>query len=84
MTESKEKYVHFRNFMANELKITRCDIESWTKEAVAAEVSKIVGQIDILGIVNRHASSLTHNSYRDIKESIAKTLSEKIILRLND
>lgn len=36
------KYKEFRNFMCNELGITRHDIEAWTKEAVSTEVHKLV------------------------------------------
>lgn len=39
---SDSKYKDFRNYMTNELGITRHDIEAWTKEAVATEVHKLV------------------------------------------
>ena len=43
---ASEKYRAFRQFMVNELGITRDDIEQWTKEAVEAEVRRIIGQMD--------------------------------------
>ena len=45
--KNNDKYKMFRNFMVNELGITRQDIEAWTKQAVANEISKIIGQINV-------------------------------------
>jgi hypothetical protein len=54
-----DKYKMFRNFMVNELEITREDIERWTKDAVAEEVKKISGQMDIHGMIERHITRST-------------------------
>lgn len=48
-----DKYREFRNFMVNELGITRDDIEAWTKEAVAVQVGKLVGQMNLDAIAKR-------------------------------
>ncbi len=48
-----DKYKQFRNFMTNELGITRNDIEAWTKEAVATEVLKKFGQMNIEEMLTR-------------------------------
>lgn len=42
--EVKDKYKMFRNFMVNELGISREDIIEWTKEAIKEEVKKIVAK----------------------------------------
>lgn len=47
----KDKYKAFRNLMTNELGITRADIEAWTKEAVSAEVLKMVGRINVEALI---------------------------------
>lgn len=82
MIESKEKYVHFRNFMANELQITRADIEDWTKQAVTNEVRKIVSGIDIRMMVSRRSDQLAESSFHEVKKEIAKNLTDKIAIRI--
>lgn len=49
---SSEKYNMFRNYMVNELGITRQDIEAWTKQSVATEVSKIVDGINVMDMID--------------------------------
>jgi hypothetical protein len=46
-----DRYKMFRNFMANELGITREDIKLWSQEAVKEQAGKLAGQTDIEGIV---------------------------------
>ena len=78
-----EKYKMFRNYMANELKITREDIMLWTKEAVAEETRKIVGQIDVHGIVNSCVQSIHYNDQmrRDIVSKISNHIIDKIQIK---
>lgn len=42
MNAGAEKYKMFRNYMVNELQITKEDIEAWTKEAVLLEVKNVI------------------------------------------
>lgn len=56
------KYKLFRNYMVNELGITRQDIEAWTKQSVANEVQKLVGGINIDEIVNQSARAHVNNA----------------------
>ncbi len=44
---SSDKYKEFRNFMVNELGITKEDIKAWTQEAVSREVIKLIGQFNL-------------------------------------
>lgn len=48
---SYSKYKLFRQYMTNELRITRDDIEEWTKSAIRDQVSKLIGQINVDEIV---------------------------------
>jgi len=57
---SSEKYKAFRNFMVNELGITRQDIEAWTKEAVEERVGKAIASMSnkgITGVVEERVKS---------------------------
>lgn len=71
-----EKYTAFRNFMVNELGITRVDIEAWTKETVAREVAKLVGQLNIAGMVSREVDSQVKSGI--FKSSYSRELSEDV------
>jgi len=64
---SNDKYKMFRNYMVNELGITRQDIEAWTKQSVANEVSKVIGKINI---TDEHINTLAKNEIaRYVKQS---------------
>lgn len=82
--QSGNKYKMFRNFMVNELSITREDIKTWTKEAVAEEVLKIVGQIDIEGIIRITAKSNDHEIKRMIAREVADSISKGIKISFGD
>jgi hypothetical protein len=60
----------FRNFMTNELGITREDIKLWTQEAIKESVDKLVGQIDVEGIVGRRVSD---NVSATIRQSLGRS-----------
>ena len=42
MSEKNDKYVMFRNYMANELEISKEDIRQWIDNAVKEEAKKMV------------------------------------------
>lgn len=42
MSTKNDKWVMFRNYMVNELHITKEDIQEWIKEAVQEEARKMV------------------------------------------
>ncbi|MGL4232715.1 MAG: hypothetical protein ACRCWJ_15225 [Casimicrobium sp.] len=86
------KYKEFRNFMCNELNITRYDIETWTKEAVAKEVHKLVSGADM----KKLAEDAVRASVRqvvigssfsgpstEIKKVIEKAMYEQIVGRVS-
>jgi hypothetical protein len=83
--ESSEKYKLFRNYMTNELGVTRADIEKWTKESVAVEVNKKLGQLNIDDMVKSTIKLSVQNclsgySYNTsgLRDSIAKELVAKL------
>lgn len=89
MHNPSEKYVLFRNYMTNELGITRADIEAWTKESVAVEVNKKLGQINVEAMVSdaiqRTANAAVgmnggYNQGRELREAIATKLADQIMV----
>ena len=73
-----DRYTMFRNFMTNELKVTRDDIEVWTKEAVRQEVQKLVGQIPIEKLATAAVRDWTFKT--ELRKEIGKLLAERLII----
>lgn len=83
-----EKYKQFRNFMCNELGITRQDIEAWTKQAVANEVEKKLGQINVQAIASDAIQKAAREAVgtrdfhssggNNLREALARELAKKI------
>ncbi len=84
--ESSEKYKLFRNYMVNELGVTRGDIEAWTKQSVATEVNKKLGQINVEKMVQDSISKSVMNSLgssyssNGLREAIAKEIVSKFVV----
>ena len=88
----ENKYKEFRNYMVNELGITRQDIEAWTKQSVAFEIEKILGQIDFEGIVTNtikekvkqevEGTNSWNRDARKLREAIAKEVVDKFHLEI--
>lgn len=91
-TDGSGKYRLFRNYMANELGITREDIATWTKEAVQEEVAKIVGQINVQGraeriiraaIIKNDPSSFRLQLHDEVIRAIAAALAKDLVLSVD-
>lgn len=88
--DASEKYKLFRNYMANELGVTRADIERWTKESVAVEVNKRLGQLNIHDMVKNTIANAVRDSFRSgystssaidgIKKELAHQILDKFTL----
>lgn len=69
MAGKNDKWVMFRNYMANELGITKEDIREWIKDAIHDEVKDVVahtyGRCDIEEMVRR---TIIHHDYYGRKE----------------
>lgn len=88
----ENKYKEFRNFMCNELAITRHDIETWTKEAVSAEVHKLVSGQELKKLAEDAVrasvrSVVVGNSYsgptNEMKKLIEKALMEELVGKIS-
>lgn len=75
------RYTLFRNFMANELGITRDDIKAWTVAAVAVETKRLMGQINIADIVAKN-SVLSFTDKENVKRLIADQVAKAIVVTL--
>lgn len=86
--DGDSKYKMFRNFMVNELKITKEDIEQWTKEAVkkAAEdfIEHRYGVNSIDSYVERKAIQEIRNQMSStfVRELVSAALVNRIELNV--
>lgn len=81
-----DKYKLFRNYMANELGITKEDIKQWCIETVQEEIKKQLGQLNINQILKTTVQHYIEGSFmRDpLCNDVAKLLADKIILSLKE
>ncbi|MDR1046626.1 MAG: hypothetical protein LBL64_02530 [Treponema sp.] len=82
---SDNKYKIFRNFMANELGISREDIREWTMQAVKETVEKELRGIDVRKLAYDILQNSVKASYgygglqkEAVSEAIHKTIKEKL------
>ena len=73
------KYKMFRNFMANELGITKEEIRQWCIEAIQEETKKQVGQINI----DKKASDAVAAAVREVVWGLRETITKEITQRLS-
>ena len=74
---SDNKYKLFRNYMVNELGISRDDIKEWTEQSVAETVEKILRQYDIKKYVE-NAAERAINQKRSLWDVDVKAITESI------
>lgn len=83
--ESQDKWLMFKNYMHNELGITKDDIRAWIKEAVKEEAERLVRNerehFDIQDIVVRLLrSSLSDYNFRN---ALIRVISNKLNISIN-
>lgn len=91
MTET-DKYRQFRNFMFNDLGITKEDIRLWVREAVAEQASKMVAnEFDSFNceeIAREEARKLFSTRWNGMttstKEAFIRILKESIEIKVKD
>lgn len=92
MSESN-KYKEFRNYMVNEIGITRQDIEAWTKQSVANEIQKVLGGVDIEKTVQDKIHTLVNNAIRgtsigygngasEMRKAIASEIAQELMAKI--
>lgn len=78
MADEAVKYKAFRNFMANELGITRDDIKEWTIEAITAQVIKQVAQINYDAVIKGSIDNILRHDYQSLRGELIKELTRKV------
>lgn len=94
--EKQDKYTLFKNFMHNELGISKEDIHSWIREAVHEEALKMAnnafGTFDVKDIFVKCVESILveqdtiygeRRLLSDLKKSVVDKIAKKITLKLN-
>lgn len=86
MACKNDKWVMFRNYMHNELGITKEDIADWIKDAIKVEVKNVVanayGSCNIEDFVRKEIYSDSFTFRNTVKDTVAKVLSERIELNV--
>jgi hypothetical protein len=78
------RYKIFRNFMANELQITRDDIKLWCKEAIQDITKKLIEQINIKELILKEIKDRLNYGTSTISKEIANELSKRIKIEITE
>lgn len=92
MAGKNDKWVLFKNYMHNELGITKDDIREWINDAIREEVKNVVdnayGKCSIEDMIRKEIkeSSLWSKSTfsKEVIAECAKQLAQKIELKINE
>ena len=81
---SNDKYTLFKNYMHNELGITKDDIKRWTKEAVTnvAEIH-VKNHLNNAYLRDRIIKHVVQSGYNGFSDDIKKAISNAIVDKLN-
>jgi hypothetical protein len=81
-----DKWIMFKNYMHNELGITKEDIRQWIEEAVQKQAETLVNNefknFDVNRIVERVINDDKYFGSKNLKRDIASELSKQIMERL--
>lgn len=88
--EKENKWLMFKNYMHNELGITKEDIRQWIKESVQEQADKLAknefDNFDVHRVVQRVITDDKYfgskNLRRDISQEISKQIMEHIDIKL--
>lgn len=70
---SDPRYTMFRNYMVNELGITKEDIENWTKAAVEREVVKVAASLPLESIAEKVIRSEVNTALHNVQYGDGQT-----------
>ena len=74
-----EKYKMFKQFMHNELGITKEDIREWVKESVREEAAKMVAKTYEDFDMNREIREVINSPYNSIRKDLVNACAAEII-----
>jgi hypothetical protein len=82
-----DKWIMFKNYMHNELGITKEDIRQWIEEAVQKQAETLVNNefknFDIHKVVERVINDDKYFGSKNLKRDIAQELSNQIMDKLH-
>ena len=85
MACKNDKWVMFRNYMHNELGITKEDIAEWIQDAIKVEVKNVVanayGNCNVESIIRNEIYS-DRTLRNTVKDALVKVLNERIELNV--
>jgi len=86
MKENENKWLMFKNYMHNELGITKEDIRQWIQDAVEEQARKLIqnefNNFDVKNIVNRIIMEDELFGSKRLKNDITRELSNKLMERI--
>lgn len=81
-----DKWIMFKNYMHNELGITKEDIRQWIEEAVQKQAETLVNNefknFDVNRVVERVINDDKYFGSKNLKRDISQELSKQIMERL--
>lgn len=89
MAEKNDKWLMFKNYMHNELGITKDDIRAWIKESVQSQaelmIKKTFDDFDINTFVKRHIETqMRYWTTDEVKRQAALLLANRLIVLSTD
>jgi hypothetical protein len=89
MATKNDKWAMFRNYMANELGITKEDVREWIMDAVHQEVEQVVnnayGKCDLEKLIKNEIYDWSGwgRQFKDtIRQEVGKQLAEKLTIEI--
>lgn len=89
MSEKNDKWMMFKNYMHNELGITKDDIRAWLKEAVKSQaelmLQKTFDDFDMDGFVRNHIlTQMRYWTTDEVRRQVASLLADRLVVLSTD
>lgn len=89
MSEKNDKWMMFKNYMHNELGITKDDIRAWLKEAVKSQaelmLQKTFDDFDMDKFVRNHIlTQMRYWTTEEVRRQVASLLADRLIILSTD
>ena len=85
MSEKNDKWMMFKNYMHNELGITKDDIRAWLKEAVKSQaelmLQKTFDDFDMDRFVRNHIlTQMRYWTTDEVRRQVASLLADRLVV----
>jgi len=82
----ENKWLMFKNYMHNELGITKEDIRQWIEDAVKEQAEKLVknefNNFDVRNVVQRIITDERYFGSKNLKQEISQELTRQILTKI--